>query len=247
MPETYFVECDCGKAIRVELFEAGAEKACPTCNATVAVPASSRLKELSGDRYPMLRPLEKIERTAQLHEPPFDGHCHHCGGTDAAHQIPVTFNILVERYVSDDGGVRPTMTGGVKLVVGEAEEVRQTLTFPLLLCEQCHVQFQSSRSTARLKNGVKLLAVLGLLAAFLYFAWHNAEVIAAVSGLSFLVLVIALAARYRDSRKIDPFVQRWIGDIRWVPEAIESEDEFSVEIGRAQAYVARETGTTSLE
>jgi hypothetical protein len=70
------------------------------------------------------------------------------------------------------------------------------------------------------------------------FAWtvmsHNAEVIAALSGLLWLMGVIALAARFRQSKKFDPFVTRWLSNIRWVPESIAAEDEYKLSVGRSQ-------------
>lgn len=38
-------------------------------------------------------------------------------------------------------------------------------------------------------------------------------------------------ARFRDTKKIDPFVTKWVQNIRWVPEAIAAEDEFKFTIG----------------
>ncbi len=241
MPEIYSVECDCGRAIRVELFEAGIEKTCPACNATVAVPSATRLKALTGDRYPLLRPLEKVERTAQYGEAPFDGHCHRCGGTDAMYQTPVTIGVLIERHLPGGGGIRPSLIGGFKLTVPEAEELWKATSFPLLLCDQCQMQFEWSRSMARFRNALKFLSLLGLLAAFLLFAWHNAEAIAAAVGLSWLLLVFALFARFQDTRKMDPFLRPWLANIRWIPEALEMEDEYRISVGRTQSFPNRQT------
>lgn len=90
---------------------------------------------------------------------------------------------MVERHIADDGGIRPSLTGGVNLVVAPSEEMWQTTTFPLLLCERCQMQFQSDRLVARVKAALKLTLYLGLLAAFIYFAYHNAETIAALAGI----------------------------------------------------------------
>ena len=235
MPEKYYVECDCGKRIRVELFQAGSEIRCDSCNKTVVVPSTTDLKELSGDKYPLLRPMEKILRALEEHEPPFDGVCHHCDEADANFAIPISFDVMVERYVEHDGKIRPTISGGIKLEVAAAEEVRQELTFPLLLCDSCHSEYQSAKSAAGLKNKLRLLGLLGLFVAFLIFAYFNAEVVAALAGIFWLIGAIAWAARFRHTKKIDPYIIPWLNDIRWVPEALAMEDEYNLTIGESQA------------
>ena len=238
MSETYFIDCDCGNQLRVELFDAGTIKMCPSCGATVKVPSSNKLKELSGDKYPFLRPIEKVRRTVQMGEPPFHGMCHRCCTVRAAYATPCTFTVMAERHVADEGGIRPSMTGGVKFVVGASEEKWETTTFPLLLCEQCQSQFHSDRLFARVNAGLKLVALLGLLVVFLYFAYHNAEVVAALSGIIWLIGVIAWAARFRNTKKLDPFVTKWLQNIRWVPDAIAGEDEFRLTIGASTGIKA---------
>lgn len=167
-------------------------------------------------------------------EPPFDGRCHVCTTADAAVQVPISFNVMVERHIADDGGVRPTMTGGIELVAGAAEELWQSTRFPLLLCERCHTQFQSSQAWAEVKNFAKGLGLVAILGAFLYFAFHNAAVIAALSGVIWIVGALAWAASFRHNKKLDPFVLHWLSHIRWVPEAIAAEDEYKLSIGKSQ-------------
>lgn len=236
MAEKYFVECDCGKRIRVELFNAGTTKVCPSCNSEVSVPDSITLKELSGDKYPFLRPIEKIQQALRNAEPPFDGLCHVCSDVDADHQVPITFNVMVERHVEDDGGIRPTITGKVELYAAASEELRQSTTFPLLLCTQCHAQFQSASSRAKVKNIVNALSLAALFGAFLYFAYHHAEVVATLAGIISLIGAIAWAAKFRQTKKLDPFVLSWLSNIRWVPEAIEAEDEYTLSIGESRPF-----------
>lgn len=234
MPEKYFVECDCGKRVRVELHQAGTEKACHSCHRTVHVPDTITLQESSGDKYPLLRPLEKIKRTLGLGEAPFDGLCHHCEESDATYQIPMILNIIVERYMENDGGIRPTINGGIKLVVAEAEEFSEETTFPLLLCGKCHAEFVDAREAANRKRMRGLFVLLGLLVAFLVFAYFNAEVVALLSGILWLIGVIAWASRFRDTKKIDPFIKTWLNDIRWVPEALALEDDYTLSIGDSE-------------
>jgi len=236
MAETYFVECDCATRIHVELFDAGTNTVCPSCNSAVTVPNSTKLKELSGDKYPLLRPIGKIQRTLQHAEPPFDGLCHVCSNSDAHYQVPITFNVMVERHVADGGGIRPTITGGVKLVAAASEERWQATTFPLLLCTQCHALFQSSHSSAKVKKTATTLCLVVLLGAFLYFAYYNVEIVAALSGLIWLIGAIAWASRFRQNKKVDPFVVQWLSRIRWVPEAIAAEEEYKLSVGISQPF-----------
>lgn len=231
MPEQYFVECSCRRQIRVELFQAGTVQTCPSCKAVVDIPNTTRLKEMSGDPYPTLRLIEKIQRTAERGEPPFDGVCHACSRVDATYAVPITLEAMKERHVADDGGIRPTLTGGIRLVAGASEELWESTTFPLLLCEQCHAQYQATQSAARRMNVARLIGLVVLLLAFLYFAWNNAEAVAALAGLIWLVGAVAWVLRLRDNKKVDPFILKWLSNIRWVPEAIAAEEEFHLKIG----------------
>ena len=184
MAETYFVDCDCGSKVRVELFDAGTQKLCPNCKSTIKIPSSNKLKELSGDKYPLLSPIEKLRVTAESGEPPFDGQCHGCSATRAAWSTLCVLQVMVERHVTDEGGIRPSVTGGIKLVASASEETWQRIEFPLLLCEQCQTQFEADRRLAKILGAVKFFALLGLLVTFLYFAYNNSEMIAAFSLLS---------------------------------------------------------------
>ncbi len=231
MPEKYYVECDCGRKIRVELFHAGSEKRCDSCNKTVLIPSTTELKELSGDNYPLLRPIEKILRTLEEHEPPFDGICHHCDEADAKFAIPISFDVMVERYVKHDGKIRPTIRGGIALEAAEYEEVRQELAFPLLLCGECHTEYQSSKQTAALKNRLRLLGLFGIFVLFLVFAFFNVEAVAALVGIFWLIGAIAWAMRFQNTKKIDSYITPWLDDIRWVPDALAMEREYDLIIG----------------
>lgn len=235
MPEKYYVECDCGKRIRVELFQAGSEKRCDSCNKSVPIPNTTDLKELSGDKYPLLRPIEKILRTLEEHEPPFDGVCHHCDEADAKFAIPISLDVMVERYVKHDGKIRPTITGGIALEVAESEEVRQEFTFPLLLCCECHTKYESTKLAAAGKNRLRLLGLLGLFIAFLVFAFFNAELVAALAGILWLIGAIAWATRFRHTQKVDSYITPWLDDIRWVPDALALEDEYDLTIGETES------------
>ncbi|MCG6155543.1 hypothetical protein [Rubinisphaera margarita] len=234
MPETYYVDCDCGSQLRVELYHAGTDRACPSCSKSVMIPDSITLREMSGDKYPYLRPIEKVRQTARAGEAPFNGLCHGCNSTQAQFATPCCLTVMEERVVASDGGIRPTLTG-VALHTASSEEHYTATSFPLLLCEQCQSRFQSDRFFARLKSKLKLAALLGLLGAFLYFVYYNAEVVAALAGLIWLVGVIAWAAGFRDTKKFPAYLNRWFENIRWLPEAIADEDEFSLTVGQSKA------------
>ena len=239
MVERYFVQCACGEQLRVELFEAGTSKICGACRSPVSIPGSTKLKELSGDKYPFLRPIEKIQRTAALHEPPFDGRCHACMEADADFQVPITLNAMVERAVRDEGGIRPTITGGVALVAGATDELWCSTKFPLLLCAQCHAQYLTSSQRARVKRIVKGVALIVCFLAFLYVAISYMEVVAALSGLFCLIGAIAWVCIQRNGKKLDPYILYWLSHIRWVSEAIAAEDECDISVGGSQPIESR--------
>lgn len=141
---------------------------------------------------------------------------------------------MVQRSVSEVEGLRPSITGGINIVVGSTEEDWETTEFPMLLCEKCQAEFKADRFSARLRSVFNLCGMLGLLAAFLWFAYHNAEIIAAVSGILWVIGALAWGARCRDTRRIDPLLEKWLGNIRWLPDAVDTEDEFKLRIGASR-------------
>ena len=240
MTENYFVECGCGIKLRVELFEAGTTKLCPSCKSEVRVPSSTKLKELSGDKYPLLRPIEKIQQALSNREPPFDGQCHGCDEDQATYQVPVTLSVMVERSVNDEGGLRPTVTGNILLYTGAAEELWQSTTLPLLLCPRCHLRFQAANFRAKIYRLLKTFSLLVLGSAFLCFAYFYTELIAALAGVISLIGAIAWMIQFRHTKKLDPFVNEWLCQIRWVPEALAAEDEFQLSVGESSLFTPRE-------
>jgi hypothetical protein len=237
MPETYRVDCTCGAQLPVQLYEAGTRKQCPSCAAIISVPSTTKLKELSGDEYPFLSAIEKVRLTSETGAPPFNGVCH-CCGKQAAFSTPCTLNVMVERHINDDGGIRPTITGGVKLVAAASEESWRASTFPLLLCSSCQQRFRSDRFWIRIRNISQFLFLNSLLVSFLYFVYYNAELVATLSGIIWLVGAVAWAARFRDTKKIDSNLAKWLGGIRWVPETLDGEDEFTLRVGSSSPYHA---------
>lgn len=233
MTEKYFVECLCGKSIGVELYDAGTTKTCPSCRAIVDVPGLTKLKEMTGDKYPLLRPIEKIRKTLELGEPPFDGVCHVCGNAEAEFEIPITFDVVVKRHIRDGGGIYPTLSG-VTLVAAPAEEFRESTTFPLLLCPQCDAQFESAHWRARIKNMAKTLFLLSILGLFIYYVYQDPEAVMALAGIFSVIGAIAWAVAFRQTKKGDLFINQWINHVRWVPEVMATEDEYKLSVGKAQ-------------
>ena len=136
--------------------------------------------------------------------------------------------------MKNDGGIRPTIHGGIKLVVAEAEEFSEETTFPLLLCAECYTEFEAAREAANRKRILEIVLLLGLLVAFLIFAYFNAEVVALVSGILWLIGIFAFASRFRDTQKIPRFIIPWVNEIRWVPEALALENDYTMLIGDSE-------------
>ncbi|QDV51792.1 hypothetical protein [Gimesia fumaroli] len=231
MAEKYFVECDCGKRVRVALHEAGTDKACHSCDRRVRVPDSITLQESSGDPYPLLRPLEKISRTVQNQEPPFDGLCHHCEEVNAVYETPVQFNVLVKREMDHDGGIRPTITGGIKLEMAAATEFWEEHSFSLLLCTDCYHAFESDRSQSRFKKMIGKLSVAILLMALLIFVLLKDPLFAAVLTFCSLIGLFISAIFIVSNQKVEPYVIKWLSEIRWFSDAFTMEDEYTLTMG----------------
>lgn len=237
MPDLYFVECNCGQHLRVELFEAGTTTVCPACRAAVDIPNSVRLKELAGDPYPMLPLLEKVQRAIANGEPPFEGHCHGCDRVPAEYVVPIVFDVLVERQVVGYMGVRPTLTGGIKLTAEPTEETWQTTTIPLMLCSSCHSAFRAAEARVEWAARGKRLAFLGFLVAFLCLAYFQFELAMLLLGLLFVIGYAVWQAGVRPAAALPTYVFPWLEQIRWVPEAIAAEDEFKLAVGPSQPIV----------
>lgn len=231
----YRVECQCGHSIPVELWQAGTAVRCGRCNAEAAVPNTITLKEQSGDKYPFLNPLQKIVQTLANEEAPFDGACHGCSDKIATIQVPVTFKVLQERSLDHDGQIRP-MLGGVSLAAAGGEETWQTVTFPLLLCNLCRDRFAAEQRSARIRQVIGQVVALALGVGCLWFAYHNAEVVAAAAGVISLIGGIAWMVMHRLTQTVAPYLEHWLQNIRWIPDAIAGEEEFEITAGQPQAY-----------
>lgn len=234
----YYVECECGQHLSVELFQAGTERTCRGCSSTVRVPSSSVLKVQSGDRYPHLSPLDKVLATSAALEPPFHGICHGCAEEAAEFRVPITLEILVERAEVGESGIRLGLDG-VKFLVADTEEQRRMAQFPLLLCKSCRTAFEREQTKAGAFAIARNMSMFAVLPGFLYFAYHNVEAVAAIGGVLSVLGVFGIAVvalRLRDTKQKPHRMMRWLRGIRWVPEAIAAESEYKLTTGNIAAY-----------
>ncbi len=236
MAEKYPVPCACGAAIQVKLTDAGLTLPCTACGGSIIVPSSAKLKESSGDRRPFLSPYEKVRQAFFAHEPPFDGVCHHCSSAKATHHTPITVSALADRAEIKRATIRPTI-GGIQISTPTYEETWESLTFPLLLCDDCQSKFVEQRTqSSPAWPWLAAFAGLGLVGLALFLLFGEMAVI------SLLSLVFAGAFYgFFVWRMLPPKVQRgdwsirpWISRIRWVPELIDTGGEMAISVGRSQ-------------
>lgn len=236
----YFAPCACGEQVRVELYEAGTTRPCPACRAIVEIPNSITLRELAGDPYPTLRPIEKLKQALHEGADPFTGRCHGCGDHTAEFQYPILIQALTERVSADeDQGLKLGLTG-LSLSAGPTQEQWHTFAFPLLLCPTCRDEFQSQSNRRKIQKRASTIGLLVLLIGFLYLGYSNPEAIAALSGLFVLIGAIAWALQFRYTANVDRFLLDWIRKIRWMDEAIDAEFEYTIVCGTERS--CRETG-----
>lgn len=236
----YSVECRCGHTLPVQLYQAGTTVECPQCRQPVSVPSSTKLQTASGDKNPFLSPLEKIARAAAANEYPFQGECHRCHKSSAAFAILIQFQAMLERQLLTPPWIWPSITGRFLIIgTGKSEEQWITLRFPLLLCSSCHGDFVVARRKADRRWLLKNLVLFGLLGAFLYVVFVWPELIYALAGVISLIGFVAWVANLRDKKKGESFLMSWLEGIRWVPEAIRSEQEYVLEVEETRPYAPR--------
>ncbi|WP_146506218.1 hypothetical protein [Rubinisphaera italica] len=183
-----------------------------------------------------MSPVQKILKTLENSEPPFDGLCHACESQQATFSTPFRVSIMVERIVEEGGEIRPSIAGGIALKKGKSEETWEQLRFPLLLCENCQRSFERSRKWWQMKTKLKSLSMVILLLGFLVLSYFNMEAVAVLSGVFAVVGIIAFAMQHRVNSQVDTFIQRWIYNIRWIPETLETEEEFTVKVGESSPF-----------
>jgi hypothetical protein len=106
----------------------------------------------------------------------------------------------------------------------------------LLLCAKCSYEFEKVKSRATSSRITRNLIVVGLLAAFLYFAFNNPAVIIAFLGIISVIGCFSWAVQFRDTTKGALYVLPWLDGIRWVPEVIAAEDEYRLSVGTCASY-----------
>lgn len=245
----YYVDCECSKLICVELFQAGTDVTCPKCGDSVAVPSSSKLKEMSGDKHPFASPLERAAIALKNGEVPFTGQCQRCDLKPAEFQQVIDFTFLKKRFLNHDGGVE--ITGrGIGLVAGAStEEDWGQFSFPLLFCKPClhefrdesrqgALQFIASRVAAFVGMAL-LFAILVLLCLALPFV-----------GVSLAVFLFWRLWEWKSRKRAHQPTLSLISELEWIGDAIRGEDEYvlnarppipiSVSTPAAQSH--RETG-----
>ena len=247
MPEQYAIDCPCGSSIEVQLFEAGTTRSCPLCRESVLVPSINELKQSRGDKYPMLSPLQKIEKCLAERESPFDGRCQACRNTDANWEIPLNFEYLVEREILGDDGGFGVGLGGLRPKVAKSIEHTQSTKFPLLLCDNCNKQFQKSRSSFTSKQlatnflGIILLVVtVALMFSGKYFSM----------GIVLLVFTLAMLLyehHVQQSSPVDSYLSPWLRSIDWVDAAVEDAMEARIEVGDALTFSHNENDNSPSE
>ena len=134
-----------------------------------------------------------------------------------------------------EGGIRPTLTG-IRLDAGIAEEQWQVTKFPLLFCDPCHRRFERARRRAHRGKLFKSVFLFALLGAFLALVFFDMAIVAALSGVISLIGACAWFARLHDTKQGDRFVMPWLQNIRWAPEAIAAEEEYTLSAGPALPY-----------
>jgi hypothetical protein len=236
----YYLECPCGTRPSVRLSQAGTTIQCPQCGAALSVPSSSDLRRLAGDQHPYLDALQRIAKALQQGAPPFHGICQQCGNRAASVQVPVTFQFLVKREVSDHEGLGPGFSPikgpSLDLVVGAAREYWQTSRFPLLFCEICHREFRRGWNRATLlhaaKGGVALMFLVPLILFLMLFG-----LLIPFISIPAMILVIVMAFRYYMRKKAHPFLLGTLERLPLVCEAIAVEDEYRIQAGSPARFV----------
>ena len=225
----YFVECGCSRKVPVQLFQAGTNISCPGCRKTLAVPGTSRLQQQAGDNYPLLSPIDKIYRTLENREAPFDGICHACGAHPAEIAIQLQLKHLQERDLDNDGGVTVTPLG-IRLVVAGGVEHWRILKFPLLLCQHCHKEYEHSRKRFLYWKVAEWGCWVVILLGIIYLFYEFPEFFAAMAGL--LAITAFLARNFASRRQIHApaFLLNFAKRIRWVPEILNGEEEYSLTV-----------------
>ena len=226
---SYNVPCDCGNALKVELFQAGTELVCPTCRRMVTIPSSLTLQSMANERHPHMSAVDKLRTALNERETPFDGTCQRCRERPAEISRAITWDFLTERIIAGDQGLQPSLRG-VNLVVAEAEEHWESIRFPLLHCQRCDDEFRQewSRSWWTQLGINVLLAIfagpLVLMSVLLFVAMPFVSAVA-------IILVVIMYAKFLGRKKVSTYIQKVLTELPVVSTAIQQEDEYRIAVG----------------
>jgi hypothetical protein len=239
MPESYFVECACGASVPVELWKAGSTVPCPRCREAVKVPNSVQLKLQSGDKYPHLSLLQKIKRTSENREDPFQGNCHCCLKNHAEFRVTVIIQDLKERAINEpEHPVVPIITPfsiGVSLRKGEiTDETWETATVPVLFCVDCHNDYERSIHWRRIRKVFMYACILGVLIGVPLLYWSSTiEPVFTIGGSCILAAVVYFMLSPRDeSHPLFGIINK----IRWMGDCLRTSMEYRLVIGKSEPY-----------
>lgn len=249
MPK-YSVECECRREILVELFQAGSLVECAECHRQVTVPSITALKTQAGDQYPLLDVWEKLAKTIENHQPPFDGKCQKCRERDAEQVRAVSFVVMHER--NEAGQLH------IPFVIKRQyfEEHWKRADFPFLLCRKCHELLWSEWRLAQLKKVLVLLGAFVVIGILIYGVLEGirtpdeikrgkelrlGHVMVGLVGSLFITLFSWLAVELGlKPRAIqgDPTTVRWLTEIPIVQDLFRGADECKVFVGAARPRFA---------
>jgi hypothetical protein len=230
--ESYPVECPCGGTTTVGIHQCGLQITCPRCGQPLKVPDLKTLRAKSGDPFPTLARIRKIQKAIADHLPPFDGRCVNCG-EPGTQEVPILFREVRERFVTDHGGFRLGVTG-LRAYEGKAEEVWEETEIPITLCDACLAEFEHSRKTGPGNRTMQFAGVAAVAALFQFvFQMWWVTLIATVLFVwnIFRWRQSSQARELKQPRWTDP----WIAKVRWFSGAIEDAMEYELVVGRPRA------------
>jgi hypothetical protein len=231
MDSQYFTECQQGHRVPVELFQAGITVICPVCKSETSVPNTLTLKKNSGDKYPLLVPIDKIRRQIEAKEPPFDGICVACDAAAAEVAVPIIYRSLIERVLDNDGGIRLGLTG-IQFTASGGVESWDIAEIPLLLCDPCFRSFEIEHRFQKQKRRALSISLMLLLIGFLALCYFQMELVAALSGLLWIVGLFAWIAGLQGKKRVDPCLEITLKKIRWLKDAVAQSTELELSVGQ---------------
>jgi hypothetical protein len=228
--ESYPVECACGGTTTVGIHQCGLETSCSKCRQPVKVPDLKTLRAKSGDPYPTLARIRKIQKAIADRLPPFDGRCVNCGQA-GTQEIPIQFREVRESFVTDHGGFRLGVTGIGASKKGD-ETVEET-EIPIILCDPCVTQFELSRQKKAANGKMKFVwLTISALLLLMLRSW--------IAVLIFVLVMLGLFENRRRTAvarelKRPAWLDPWIAKVRWFPEAIKDAMEYELIAGQPRA------------